>query len=510
MAGRTPRLAWMKIAALGLALTASVIACAPSPPARGAPRSPGRGSPADGAQGGGGAGGSGVGGSWTDVTSTNSSTGTSPFGDGSSSSSGCPPPPPDFAMVTLAPTPPPAVSGGTMLIAADGVTAVAADPDRDAVYWTDVSASSPVVKTVALQPGDEPGRVVQDGAGLVHVALRRAGAVVTVDLVTGTLVRRTAVCAAPRGLAYDASLDAVVVACVGGELVTLAAADDTVLRTLHIDLDLRDVVSLGGGFLAVTKLRNAEVLLLDGTGAIRSRTLPTTVPGMDPREPTVAWRAVKLPGATGIALAHQQASMLPIVLGQPGGYSSCNGPGIVTSSVSLVRFDLTSPDAPASVTPTSVPGALAVDVAPASAKVAVASYGGQAIYSATVDSMGVPASPFSQTAAVGATSVAFDGTGRIVAFVREPAAFVVAPDGPQVLTIPVSAPSVRDTGHDLFHLASRPGGGLACASCHPEGREDGRVWQFKPLGPRRTKSLLGGVMASRRSTGAETCRLSAP
>src|SRR5262245_29493968 len=43
--------------------------------------------------------------------------------------------PPDTSVVFLAADPPPALSGGTMLLASDGVTAVAADPDRDAVWW---------------------------------------------------------------------------------------------------------------------------------------------------------------------------------------------------------------------------------------------------------------------------------------------------------------------------------------------------------------------------------------
>jgi cytochrome c peroxidase len=51
-----------------------------------------------------------------------------------------------------------------------------------------------------------------------------------------------------------------------------------------------------------------------------------------------------------------------------------------------------------------------------------------------------------------------------------------------------------DTGHEIFHASS--GAGIACASCHPEGGEDGRVWRFSGLGPRRTQSLRGGVSAT--------------
>ena len=34
---------------------------------------------------------------------------------------------------------------------------------------------------------------------------------------------------------------------------------------------------------------------------------------------------------------------------------------------------------------------------------------------------------------------------------------------------------------------------VACATCHPEGAEDGHVWLFPGDGPRRTQTLLGGL-----------------
>ncbi|WP_437923740.1 hypothetical protein WMF37_32605 [Sorangium sp. So ce291] len=117
--------------------------------------------------------------------------------------------------------PPPPISGGTLLIARDGHTAVAADPDRDGVWVFDTDGGEP--RAIPLERGDEPGRVVEDGAGRVHVALRRAGELATIDVGAAKVLDRRAVCPAPRGLAYDASLDAIHVACAGGELVTLPA-----------------------------------------------------------------------------------------------------------------------------------------------------------------------------------------------------------------------------------------------------------------------------------------------
>ena len=109
--------------------------------------------------------------------------------------------PPQLGTTYSQPAAPPAITGGTLLVLSDGKTAVAADPDRDAIYVVDLSSRT-VTQTIALEPGDEPGRLVQDAAGRVHVALRRGGAIVTCDPATGKVLARRPVCAAPRGLAY--------------------------------------------------------------------------------------------------------------------------------------------------------------------------------------------------------------------------------------------------------------------------------------------------------------------
>jgi mono/diheme cytochrome c family protein len=72
-------------------------------------------------------------------------------------------------IVTRASGPPP-LSGGTLLVTRDGHTAVAADPDRDLVHLVDLSSG--LVHAVALTAGDEPGRLVEDGAGRRTQSLR--------------------------------------------------------------------------------------------------------------------------------------------------------------------------------------------------------------------------------------------------------------------------------------------------------------------------------------------------
>lgn len=60
-----------------------------------------------------------------------------------------------------------------------------------------------------------------------------------------------------------------------------------------------------------------------------------------------------------------------------------------------------------------------------------------------------------------------------------------------VTTISLGQWQGEDTGYALFHRVS--GAGIACASCHPEGMDDGHVWNFQGMGERRTQGLDVGL-----------------
>jgi mono/diheme cytochrome c family protein len=82
---------------------------------------------------------------------------------------------------------------------------------------------------------------------------------------------------------------------------------------------------------------------------------------------------------------------------------------------------------------------------------------------------------------------------------REPALLTILPNtsgdpfglGQTATTVVLGGESVRETGHDIFHRDA--GGGIACASCHAEGAEDGHVWNFNTVGLRRTQALHIGL-----------------
>jgi hypothetical protein len=479
---------------------------------------------------------------------------------------------PQFGATVAAAVPPPAISGGTLRILKDGKTAVAADPDRDRVYVVDLTAKS-VRWDVALTPGDEPGRVVVDAAGRAHVALRRGGALVSIDTVTGTILQRRAVCAAPRGTAYDGATDLVHVACADGKLVSLPAAGGTAVRTVQLAKDLRDI-AVDGPRLRVSRFLSAELLTVEADGSVSGMVRPpsfraTTARGGQLFTPGVAWKMSEMPDGSGVMVLHQRGveDQIQTVVGGYGGVDPCNT--IVHPAVTMV-----TPDGQTHSGPALAGLVLAVDMAisPNAQKIAVVSAGNATnstqgpggtpdmtrvfvsdTTSTTDDHVGcqpdgthgpctpgimggVPLfsteDPAGGTGAGGASgsngattvppdgmtgtgggaggttgttppppttcgvpdpdvpptvgqpiAVAFDGDGNVVVQSREPAMLAVAGQG----NITLSTISRADTGHLVFH--SNAGGALACASCHAEGNDDGRVWNFTCQGPRRTQSL---------------------
>ncbi len=492
-------------------------------------------------------------------------------------------PPPQFEPAVSAPRPPAAISGGTLRVLPDARTAMVSDPDRDRVYAVDYRKPR-VLATIELEPGDEPGRIVDDTEGRVHVALRRGGAVVTLAPRTGEVLARRPVCAAPRGLAYDERTKLLHVACAEGELVSLPAAPDgEVARRLVVERDLRDVV-VDGDVLLVSRFRSAEVLEIDAGGRIARRFVPPQrqVPGMVRHEvsgaggagagstskvatmvPSVAWRLV--PYKPGEALLLHQRALAEEVGVVPGGYGGQEKCGsIVETTVSAVGTVTAEKPQPGSIALGGL--VLSVDLAVSAdgSRIAVVSPGnarhrhlggdgGQVVVldnkslsrqslmcfgpiqrplpegaggsgpggsgpggsgaggsgGAGVGGMGGSGAsgpepddnlpnpserrPVSGTGE--AVAVAFDARGHLLVQTREPAALQVLTANNA--TILLAADSRADSGHAVFHTNS--GAGLACASCHPEGGDDGRVWRFNikdKVAPRRTQSLMGGIAAT--------------
>jgi mono/diheme cytochrome c family protein len=408
------------------------------------------------------------------------------------------------------------VSGGTLLIARDARTAIAADSDRDRVFIADLDSRQ--VRSVALEPKDEPGRVVEDGSGRVHVIARNGGAVVSIDVAAARVVARRAVCSAPRGIAYDGATDLVHVACQSGELISLPAAGGDAVRVLRLNRDLRDVL-VHGNELLISRFKSAQLLRVDARGAVTAVASPprgaaaVDQPGFDA---STAWRIALAPDGT-VKMLHQRGN--PGVIGvTPGGYGAGANPcagGIVEGTVSTLSVPSSSGPSPGDRagqplsamvgvsdfavsahgeiaivslgnawfgTPQHDPNMPSVPVAPAQRKPRIA-----------IVPPGAEPDPCSfpgEDAEIEGEPVAVAYAGdAIVVQSREPAQLQVLRSS---VKIPLSGESRADTGLALFHKDT--GLGIACVSCHPEGMEDGRTWNFNDFGARRTQNLGGGII----------------
>jgi mono/diheme cytochrome c family protein len=398
-----------------------------------------------------------------------------------------------------------------------GTVAFAADPDRDQAYLVDTSAGT-LTATIALNAGDEPGRAVQDAAGKVHLVLRRAGVVATIDVASATVTARDAVCPAPRGIAYDAANDRVHIACAGGELVSLPAAGGAAVRTLALDRDLRDVVVVGTQ-LWVSTFRSAQILVVDNVaGTVSTRvTLPDSFDFNGQFTASVAWRMMSLPNGK-VGIAHQRGLTGPVMTTQ-GGYGGGPGPGcggIVQSGVSVVdgtslatsTVSLDNVVLPVDFAFAPNGGVYAILSAgnahtPELAQVALFPVADIVIPGGSPDMGGGPDAGSSgggcdQSANLyqitgEPIALAWDASNTLWVQTREPATLqrVSLSTAGVDKAITLSNDSRADTAWAIFH--SNSGASIACASCHPEGGEDGRVWQFDMIGQRRTQSLRGHV-----------------
>ncbi len=392
------------------------------------------------------------------------------------------------------------ISGGTLAVMSDGL-AVAADPDRDRIHVVDIEGRR-VRHTIALESGDEPGRVVQGSEDLAHVVLRGFGGIATIDRSTGTVVSRRSLCPDPRGLAYDPYPAVLYVACADGTLVQLEETGGEIERTM-LEPDLRDVV-LVDGFVNVSLFRAAAVLDEDGIRRLEAPSNESVGAG-------VAWRT-RIDNDGNVAMIHQLSSKEPVPIdldpgdvgdggdGGGGGHPYGGGGGFCNPSISSMALTTFTDHG---VQTTSIPDArLAVDVAfkPAAEWVALAMPGVEegrpsvALMSSSEGGCSLVENHHDPNDQI--TAVDFSSNGILVMQSREPARLLVQSNLPngRVDVIDLEGESRFDTGHEIFHRSTESG--LSCASCHPEGTDDGHVWVFEGLGKRRTQSLDIGLAES--------------
>src|SRR5690606_26331404 len=112
------------------------------------------------------------------------------------------------------------------------------------------------------------------------------------------VLNRHEVCPTPRGLAWQAEQQHMLVGCFDGRLIGLDTNGNTITSTM-LDRDIRDVTVDALGDVYVTRMRSAEVLVLDGDLQLAQRKSLPDAPSFDfitgeqrGMSASVAWRTI--------------------------------------------------------------------------------------------------------------------------------------------------------------------------------------------------------------------------
>ncbi|MBX2796939.1 MAG: c-type cytochrome [Myxococcales bacterium] len=384
--------------------------------------------------------------------------------------------------------------GGTLAV--QGGLAVAADPGLDVVAFWEVGQDT-LAGRVHLSPGSQPFRVAFSGEHVL-VTLRGSGSVAVIDAASRTLVEEVPVCLEPRGV--DAQGSVAFVACAGGELVELSQG--RVVRARHVRSDLRDVV-LDGDHLWVSRFRTAEVLRLEPLSLAVEDEIAIDLVHTAQYEavPRVAWRMRRHPEGGAVVL-HQAHSRRPVASsGGPGGPAygggdDCGGPQQVVTSHLTRMFPEGGHLAGGGLVGINL--ALDFDLSESGrvAVLATANTRDRAMAGPglvrTVSGLGPSGCMGTEQLDVAPgfpTSVALLEDRRPVGYARNGSFLFEGDTWVGVTNAAGEAP--LSTPVAVFHAG--PPGSITCASCHPEGQDDGHVWGFQHQGPRRTQNLSGGV-----------------
>ena len=361
-------------------------------------------------------------------------------------------------------------------------TVVIGDADRARV-WV-VSNYGKEVRSFTLLPSDLPGRTIAGPDDTAFVVLRGANQIARVGTVPPRL-ERFDTCRAPRAVSFDASSGALTVGCADG---TLERFQDGVRQVLEVSRkvqDLRDLAQDGDRLIA-TSFRSAGVFSISASGETRELHHENV---SDAGVARVAWRMV--PGPFGPMISYQThlTDTLPVTSGNlctVPVYYRTPGANLVTASVGVVGRDRVIQTH--RFADLVLPVDLAVD--------AVGDYAIVTPNESVALSWSRPASGTEPEAGFGflygETVAVAERDGDWFAFGRDPAkvSYFTKKTFGSAPSVVLDAKSVRSTGHTLFHQSTASN--LACASCHPEGGDDGHTWNFSS-GARLTPTLRGGL-----------------
>lgn len=401
----------------------------------------------------------------------------------------CADPEPTHASVPpRAPSVPIALHGGG--VATEGAAFSAVDAEN--AGWL-VGRPDGTLVHALLPEGAHPFRTVLDGD--VAWATLRDGGLARWDLDTPS-PEVVDTCSGPRGI--DRFEGGVIVACVDG-MVVLHGPSGAILEQHEVGSDLRDVV-VEGDTVWFSRFLDAQIV---ATRASNLRILTETSPqdaAVDPKEgfePSVAWRMVAHP-LGGVAMLHQMDTIASVLQEDWSAERTPSGPGIAACNAMLhqrITHARLDPATGALVVRTSGPlgdAVVAQDLAFDGAGRVIVSVTGVRDGASPADLLSFDqeleaseacVEPLERWPGAEAVGIAMLGDGRPVV-VDHP--FRVRVDG----SVVHDSGRARGSGQDAFHRPPAHGS-MACASCHPEGGDNGHLWPIAYYRPTRAMRVAG-------------------
>ncbi len=369
--------------------------------------------------------------------------------------------------------------GGTVAVDPLGRGTWVIDEERDSVMLVDAAGQA---RSVSV--GAWPEQLVVDPSGRVFVSCRGAG---RVDLIDSELkVRSFEVGPEPRGLALDDDARRLYVGLVTArELVSLDARSGAVLGRLALEGAPYFVAVSRGEVAALPRVGSALYLASADLRQVRSVELSSGK--------RRAWHGQALVPAgddllvvnasVDTGLGDDEASSFP--RRDSSGYGGAVESPVELHVAQLHRGSLvvTPPSVVQRLSGGEVTGAMLVGD-----ELALVSRGDGAVLSFPLAMLSqAVVNQITRGVGDGLTGVTRSASGELVTFAAFDRKLVVV--RPQTMkverVVPLSASGLDPElalGRRLFHRSDNPstsGAGLACVTCHPDGREDGLVWSLK-------------------------------
>jgi YVTN family beta-propeller protein len=439
-------------------------------------------------------------------------------------------------------------SSGSLALSRGGDLLYVAESDTNALVVLDAKTMDVVAR---VPVGEWPERVAVGPDDRIFVSNRFSRSVSVIEKGSWEApANEIAVGAEPVGLSVSPDGKRLAVANSASGTVSLVDLASLEVREADAGLTVTGVRFVGENKVYATLYKGGNVRVIDATSAQAVGQIDLTLTGeslgfekgdcfdcgmmpmpgsMDTRTPNLVPDVIVSPAGDRVYIPHVQTKSDPVATEQPGGYS---GEGAIVPAVAAavttvdpVRDEVKPHIANAASQEAMVPpamfraegepmaGPVAAALDPRGAwlfvanhnsnNVTVVSTGGGAARTGSAQGIfaiirvgagpkGIAVSPDGMTAYV---HNAFDYTVSVIRASSDGATLTVDQTAKIVETSPVPADVQR--GRKLFHDASdfritNPRtGGIACASCHPGGRDDGRTWQLTTQGLRNTPSLAG-------------------